>query len=59
MNGSIEVTKGSPDDEELAALVIALEVVATRAVGSEPATSVSKWRTSLREQPAGARPKSW
>jgi Acyl-CoA carboxylase epsilon subunit len=46
VNGPVEVTKGSPDDEELAAVVIALEMVAARAVASEPAP-VSKWRSSL------------
>jgi len=44
--GPIEITKGSPDDEELAAVVIALEVVAARAVAGAP-EPVSKWRTSL------------
>jgi hypothetical protein len=47
MNGPLQITKGSPDDEELAAVVIALDIVAARAVTSEPAP-VSKWRTSLR-----------
>jgi len=46
VTGLVEVTKGSPDDEELAAVVIALEMVAARAVASEPAP-VSRWRTSL------------
>jgi hypothetical protein len=39
--------KGSPDDEELAAVVMALEMAAARAVASEPAP-VSQWRSSLR-----------
>jgi hypothetical protein len=54
MNG-LEVTKGSPDDEELAAVVIALEVVAARALVSAPAESVSRWRTSLRPHDLSAR----
>jgi hypothetical protein len=48
MNGLVEVTKGSPDDEELAAVVIALEIVAAREAVSAPAEPVSRWRTSLR-----------
>lgn len=46
MNEPLQVTKGSPDDEELAAVVMALEVVAARPLVSAP-TPVSKWRTSL------------
>ena len=46
MTGPVEITKGSPDDEELAAVVIALEVVAARAVAVAP-EPVSNWRTSL------------
>jgi len=46
VNGPVEVTKGNPDDEESAAVVIALEVVTAREVASEP-TPASKWRTSL------------
>jgi hypothetical protein len=46
VTGTVEVKKGSPDDEELAAVVIALELVAAREVASEP-EPVSKWRTSL------------
>jgi hypothetical protein len=49
VSGGLEVTKGSPDDEELAAVVIAVEVIAARAVASEP-EPVSRWRTSLRER---------
>jgi hypothetical protein len=48
MNGVVEVTNGSPDDEELAAVVIALEIVAARALGSAPAEPASRWKTSLR-----------
>jgi hypothetical protein len=43
----MRVTKGSPDDEELAAVVIALEMVAARPLASAPAP-VSKWKSSLR-----------
>ena len=46
MTGGLEIKKGSPDDEELAAVVVALEVVAAREVTSA-AEPVSKWRTSL------------
>ena len=46
MTEPVRVTKGSPDDEELAAVVIALELVAARAVTAAP-EPVSKWRTSL------------
>jgi hypothetical protein len=58
VSGGLEVTKGSPDDEELAAVVIAVEVIAARAVASEP-EPVSRWRTSLRDQRENARPRSW
>ena len=43
MNGPVEVTKGSADDEELAAVAMALDMVAARRTSSEPA-AVSKWR---------------
>ena len=46
MNGPVEVTNGNPDDEELAAVAAALDMVAARPLSSEPA-AVSKWRTSL------------
>lgn len=46
MKGPVEVTKGSPDDEELAAVVMALDVVAARPLSSD-AAAVSKWRSSL------------
>jgi hypothetical protein len=41
----LHVTKGQPDDDELAAVVIALDIVASRV----PATPrpVSRWRVSL------------
>ena len=48
MNGPVEVTNGNPDDEELAAVAAALDMVAARPLSSEPA-AVSKWKSSLRE----------
>jgi Acyl-CoA carboxylase epsilon subunit len=57
MNGPLKITKGSPDDEELAAVVIALDLVATRSVVSTTAP-VSKWRTSLRAASVNA-PREW
>ncbi len=42
----LQITKGSPHDEELAAVVIALEVIAARTVAAAP-EPVSRWRTSL------------
>ena len=46
MTEGLQITKGSPDDEELAAVVIALEVIAARVVATA-ADPVSKWRASL------------
>jgi len=47
VNEPLRVTKGRPDDEELAAVVTALDIVAARSVVSAPAP-VSKWKSSLR-----------
>jgi hypothetical protein len=47
VNESLRVTKGSPDGEELTAVVMALDMVAARPLSSEPAAA-SKWKSSLR-----------
>jgi hypothetical protein len=57
MTERLQVTKGSADDAELAAVVIALDVLAGRLVASEPAP-VSKWKSSLRARPVSA-PRDW
>ena len=41
----LRVTKGQPDDDELAAVVIAFEIVAARVPAAAP--PVSRWRISL------------
>ena len=57
MNESLRVTKGSPDGEELTAVVMALDMVAGRPLSSEPA-AVSKWKSSLRAGPVKTQPVS-
>jgi hypothetical protein len=41
----LQVTKGQPDDDELAAVVMALGIVASRVPATPP--PVSRWRASL------------
>ena len=41
----LQVTKGQPDHDELAAVAMALNIVASRASASPPL--VSRWRASL------------
>jgi hypothetical protein len=58
VNGPLAVTKGSPDDEELAAVVIALDIVAARAAVSAPAP-VSRWSSSLRAREGMSPRRDW
>jgi hypothetical protein len=53
----VEVTKGSPDDEELVAVAMALDMVAARPLSSETA-AVSKWKSSLCAGPMKTQPVS-
>jgi hypothetical protein len=41
----VRVRRGQPDDDELAAIVMALDIVASRAPAAPP--PVSRWRASL------------
>ena len=47
MSEPLRVTKGQPDDEELAAVVIALDVVAASAAANASPLAASRWRHSL------------
>jgi Acyl-CoA carboxylase epsilon subunit len=57
----VQVTKGQPDDDELAAVVIALDIVAARVAAAPP--QVSRWRVSLHPRSLNAtrdrRRKGW
>ena len=56
MTEGLHVVSGQPDDEELAAVVMALAVIAARPEVVEPAPA-SKWKASLRARPETTR--SW
>jgi hypothetical protein len=62
MTEPIHVVRGQPDDDELAAVVHALGVVATRAAAAAPAAA-SRWRmtyrpTTVRQDPKNSRAKA-
>jgi len=48
MSGALRVVKGTPDDEELAALVAALAIVAARGGEESASRGGSSWRAALR-----------
>jgi hypothetical protein len=52
MSGDLHVVKGQPDADELAAVVIALDIVAARV--TKAAQPVSRWRTSLHRRSLNA-----
>ena len=52
----VRVVRGQPDADELAAVVLALEVVAARAIVAAPAPS-SRWRMTYRPTAARQDPK--
>jgi hypothetical protein len=47
----LRIMKGEPDDDELAAVVLALALVSRRAVTEQP---TSRWRLSLRPRSLNA-----
>lgn len=59
----ITVVKGSPDDDELAALAVVLTAVHNRpdAAGARPSptTAISGWRTALRREVPRTGPRAW
>jgi hypothetical protein len=48
---ALRVVKGNPDDDELAAVVAALAVVAARPVEKGTSRGGSSWRMALRRNP--------
>jgi hypothetical protein len=59
MSGPLRVVKGTPDDEELAALVAALAVVAARPVEERASRGGSSWRAALRHRPLSKGDGAW
>jgi Acyl-CoA carboxylase epsilon subunit len=51
----IEIVKGQPDADEVAAVVLALEIVAARTVAPAP-TPASRWRMTYRPTDARQTP---
>lgn len=59
---ALRVVRGTPDDEELAAVVAALAVVSARPAGQpreDAPGQPTPWRVALRSGPPGRGPDAW